>query len=456
LTPKEVFFKLSSTKMKKPPNEGTVIRKLGAFELAQTLSDEYFPFNAVGVLRLSNGPDPDSLRKALGILQSRHPLLRANIKKTDQNYYYHIDETDGIPLKLYPRKGESFWKKEVEEQLNSPLYTASGPLIRYTYLYSESPGAECEIINTHHHSIVDAVSVYNMFHEMLSLLGAIQMGSNLDDYTPLPLLSPEDFFFPPKFKGFTGKLRTAGFMMRQISDEFSYRLGMRGKRKAAVHPTARCHILPVVLPANVTRNLIRRTRRHRITINSALNAAIVLATHRVLYDGQTMPFRYITFADLRPYLKPPVSNNHTGTYHSVMRFTIPVGKNKNFWEFAASINNQIFKSVKRGDKFISALMSPMMMRTHIGQQSWRMGNTAISYPGVAGIEPQYGQTRVNAIHGFVSNFPIGPEYTGSARIFENKLWMDFVYLDSDMDHTLALTIADKIRTIIETETNAIQ
>ncbi len=31
-------------------------RKLGKFEMAQTLSSEYAPFNAVGILRLKNGP----------------------------------------------------------------------------------------------------------------------------------------------------------------------------------------------------------------------------------------------------------------------------------------------------------------------------------------------------------------------------------------------------------------
>ena len=84
------------------------------------------------------------------------------------------------------------------------------------------------------------------------------------------------------------------------------------------------------------------------------------------------------------------------------------------------------------------------MRTLFSQTSHRMSTTAVSYTGATGLGSASGSGLVDEIHAFVSNFPIGPEYTAQARIFGGRLWLDILYLSSDMDRAEAQRIGDDI------------
>ena len=178
-------------------------------------------------------------------------------------------------------------------------------------------------------------------------------------------------------------------------------------------------------------------------------AAMLQAVARLIYKGQDLPLRYFTFADLRPYLKPPVSEENLGTYHSVMRSTIQVKGKQEFWDLAQRINQQVYDAFKRGDKFISPLLTPQMMRMIIKLKSMRMGTTALSYHGNVKLLSSYGRTRVTGIRGYISNFSLGPLYTAAVRLFNKEFLWDILYLDSDMDLSLAQSIADEILGTLE-------
>jgi hypothetical protein len=54
------------------------------------------------------------------------------------------------------------------------------------------------------------------------------------------------------------------------------------------------------------------------------------------------------------------------------------------------------------------------------------------------------------IRGFVSNFGLGPEFSGRVGLYGEELWWDMIYMDVDMDEVGARLIADEIGTILET------
>jgi NRPS condensation-like uncharacterized protein len=423
-------------------------RKLGIFETAQTISGEYFPFNAVGILRSINSPKPEFVQRSLLILQDRHPLLKMRITKEKAHYFFVSEGTPEIRLDILRREDDDHWKSVCEEELNHTFDIEKGPLIRCRYLYSDMQPAEAEIIITCHHSIIDAKSVVRIFHELLSLCHTIQKDGLPRNYPPLSLLLPEESYFPAAFRGLSGKSRILRFMLGQIGDEIKYRRLTRSKRKPPIHARARCCILTAKLSPEHTDKLIRQSRRKRVSLNSCLSAAMLLSVTKYLYENQNLPMRHFTFADLRPYLKPPVSEYNLGSYHSMMRLTIPVNKDQNFWDLAQQVNQQVYSASKKGHKFIQPLLSAKMMRMFIRFQKMRMGTTALSYPGVTKIEPVYGETQVKVIHGFVSNFPIGPEYSATARIFNHQLYLDSLYLDSDLDQAKAQMIANEILSIL--------
>jgi hypothetical protein len=162
----------------------------------------------------------------------------------------------------------------------------------------------------------------------------------------------------------------------------------------------------------------------------------------------------MTFADLRPYLRPPVPAEALGSLISMLRYTIPVEpgteEGESFRSLARRVTDQVADGFRRGDKYCALLLAETMMRQVTSQRSDRMAATAISYGGAfrGGSLEGDGPLRVRGLRAFVSNFEVGPEYTAQARILDGALQLDVVYLDSDMDAALAGTIAEEILDIL--------
>ena len=75
-----------------------------------------------------------------------------------------------------------------------------------------------------------------------------------------------------------------------------------------------------------------------------------------------------------------------------------------------------------------------------------MGESIASVP--AGIYKALEIILVDGVHGFVSAYDLGPELSAQAHIFNNQLFLDFVYLDADMTIDEAIAITEEIRTIL--------
>jgi hypothetical protein len=197
-----------------------------------------------------------------------------------------------------------------------------------------------------------------------------------------------------------------------------------------------------------TRQLVRRSRRERVTLNNVAGAAILLAAARKIYEDRSVLFRNCSFGDLRPYLKPPISEENLGTFHSMMFFPLKIRSGENFWSITRKLNDLSLKAMKKGEKFVTPLMSPMLMRMFLRQRKSRMGVTAVSYSGVLDMPEDFGSIKIREVHAFITNFVVGPEYTAQVRIFNGEMYWDIVYLDCDMDQDFALEIAGEIQTIL--------
>jgi len=239
--------------------------------------------------------------------------------------------------------------------------------------------------------------------------------------SPLP---PVEDMFPSEYKGLSLNLRTIPFMMGQMSGEFKAQFQARGGRKAPIKLEARGKILTMCLDESYTTALVTSTRKQKVTINSTLHAAMISAVWKHLYKEQTIQFKYILFQNLRPFLDPPLTEKEMGCYIAMLQFFIKMDTNRKFWDLTREINHQVYTAGKTGDKFIaSAMVNPL--------------------------QTTYGSIKVQSVHGFVSNFGLGPEYSAQANMFNGKLCWDILYLDTDMDHSTAQEIADEIQDILK-------
>jgi hypothetical protein len=262
------------------------------------------------------------------------------------------------------------------------------------------------------------------------------------------MMPAEDDLFPETLPGGRRRSSVAGFLLRQLADEAAFRLRTIGERRPPVHESGSCRVLCRRLVEEDTTALVRACRGHRLPLNSALNAAMLLAVHRLLYDGKATLLRHMNFADLRQTLQPRVTEEHLGSYHGMLRVSVPMPAGADLWTTAAEVSKRFSIGARRGDTFQSVRLSTAMMRPILRQRRQRMGTTALSYTGPARLPHRFGSIEVSSPEVFISNLTLGPEYTAHARLADGELRWNIVYLDCDMDRATADRISDEMLNIL--------
>jgi hypothetical protein len=113
------------------------------------------------------------------------------------------------------------------------------------------------------------------------------------------------------------------------------------------------------------------------------------------------------------------------------------------------VHAKIYRALKRGEKFTAALVSESLMKMFTKMKSMRMGAVGLSYGGAVPLKAQYGNINMTGLHAFLSSFDLGPEVSCQARLFNHELWLDFMFLETDMDRTMAEKIVREVKAILE-------
>ena len=424
-------------------------RQLGSYENALVITNAHSPLNAVTVLQMYPYPSIEVLSKAFRIIQKRNPLLRAHITREHHTNYFVVDDLLDIPIKVEVRNGDGHWLAIVERELNRPFSSDQSPLLRCIYLKPKEDKLNAEIILTLQHTIMDGVSGVQILHEIMHTCQMIELDEGTIVLPTLPLYPSADQSFPASYKGFRKNIPLLGYMIRQIAEEAGYRWRTRNELRSPVHPGSPNKAISLVLDASLTGSLLQQCRKRRITMNSLLNAALNLGLNRTWYKRDSTSLQTITFADLRPYLEPPVSEEHLGTYISMLRYTIPVSIKEDVWELARELQSRMDISFKRGEKFLAPLMIENLMRLMLRLKNFRMATTAVSYSGITDIDQTFGPFKILNVHGFVSNLDFGPIYTAQVHIFADRLYWDIVYLEKEINKDAANNVAEDIKLILQ-------
>lgn len=420
-------------------------RKMGNIEQAQTLVNEYSSSVALGVLRLRHFPPPKDVQIALNLLQKRHPLLQTKITRhAGELFFETIPNCPPISLEVIESVQDGDWLSVVQQEISSKI-RPDALLLHCFYIQYVNSDAPVDFIMVFHHVMMDAFSGANLLQELLLLLS----GEWVEPLPMMPLLDPCDAYFPQTMQGLRRVTRLARFMAAQMGDELSYRFKTRNGR---IPPISQATTnIPLIRRLSVveTRALLRAVRNHDVTMNSAVATAQLLAVHKHLYKNETRPLRTIIFANLRPYLDPPISADNLGCYVTLTRQTVPLVSTPDFWEVAQQIQQNITSGMRRGDGFLNALMSKQLVKMIFGRESERFSATAITYVGALPLRAKYGDIEVVDFHAFLAGNRLGPEFFAFCQIFRGQLSWDFAYLDTDLDDEMANQIADETCTILK-------
>lgn len=423
------------------------LRPLAGLERAMRITDEFVPFNVVVMLRVEGALDPSALRAALDVLQRRHRLLRTGVVGPAKKPFFHFDSAGSIPLEVGERKADDGWIAVAEEELGRPFDLPAGPFMRCCYLRGQSGG---DLIITFQHMIVDATSVVALVHDLLALAAgrATAGDGEIADEGKLPASA----LFPGKYRGVGFASALAAFMARQMADEAWFRWHSRGVRKPPIFDKGNCRILPIRFPAPLTAALIQASRRTRVTLNSILSAGLIAAIQRRLYPSPRVPLRHIVFADLRPRLRSTIPERMLGCFLTMVRFSVMVERDGDFWALARDVQESTNSAERKGERFLSYVLSPGLIKVILSQRAFRWCATAFSYSGALNLPVDYESFELTEVHAFPSNWTTGPEYSALARLFRGELWWDILYLDCDMDAARAREIAKEIETILREAT----
>jgi NRPS condensation-like uncharacterized protein len=424
-------------------------RKIGKFETAPAVANDFAAFNLVGVLKLENAPSPEKIQNALDTLQNHHPALHTRIKKSGSSYYFQPIQDRQIPLKVIQRTHDNQWTAEVEYHMNTPTDWRSGPLLACTFLQGSQVS---DLIFAFHHSIIDAISMVSFLDDFLDLCAGQQSSESVNELDGYDSLPPVEELFPPAFRGIRMNLRTFGFMARQMASEIAIMRKTRGMRTPPIQVHTTAKVLTMALSKEETIALQKSARKHKVTLNSMQHAAMLLATWKHLYHREPRPLKYILFQNLRPYLSPPVDDEVLSSYIAMIQLVIEMQPNRHFWDISKEINQAVYQAGKSGDKFVSASMSGSFLKMLYKMKSFRMAATAMNYSGSISLQETYGNIKVVDVHGFVSNFGLGPEFSAQTLIFQGKLHWNIIYLESDMNQETAQTLTEEVKQILLAQT----
>ncbi len=419
-------------------------RKLGVFEQTWALMDDFVPVLFVGVLRLSNGPEPDRLHEALSIIQSHHPMLRVGIQKRGGDCFFReSSKALPIPLSVLDRSDDQHWRQVAEDELNMPMAVAEAPLFRCVYLVGEP---DSELVFTFHHTIIDSRAGLSLIDELMRLCPetkTVNRDSATQGFPP-----PMEDLYPERLSGWRCRLRILRYVAGQLREEMSYRLRLRGRQPVDGNAVARNHVLTTDLPAEVTNKIARTARKRGLPLNSVLQAAMLIALRDLRYSGEHLPMRGLSFVDMRPYLSPPPPAEEMGMYISMLPYTVGVSRGTDVWSLAEEVQAQLYRATKRDDKFLAPLLSLKLVSMLLARRSMRIGMAALSYAGPLKLPERYGEIKIRGLSGYVTGNILGPELGAFGTIIHGKLNLDFVYLDTDMNDQDASALVDGIINIL--------
>lgn len=426
------------------------MRALNPIEHSFVSINNFYPFVASCVLRISDGPGIEQLRSALNRLQKLHPLLNVVIRERNKGLWFEKDEDlEPVPLNVISRKDDVHWEDIVRHDLNNGFTAKGCPLMRVNYLISSGGPGNAELVISFHHAIVDARLIMFMTDQLLSFASqnAYKDDQSFDviPYLPAPDLSK---VLPRSFRGIRFIFRLLPFMYRQLKDESIYKKTNKGIADARIPASSENDIVMLSFSKSETDAIKRWSRRKRISINGMLSAAMLIIINQRNYEGRKKLLRALQFGNLRPYLHPSIHDSEGGSFVSMMRYTIPLHPDSGMSRTASLIDKQSLRSSRRGEKFIFALISKFLIKKTIKDHNSRLGATALSYLGPVSIKKQYGKIEVQEIHGYISNNCLGAELTGFAKIFSGQLSMDLNFLRAELSRDKALEAADELKGLI--------
>jgi hypothetical protein len=226
-------------------------RPLGTNEKVYWVLDQKTTTHFAVVAEIDGNSPDNEWRRALDIVQKRHPNLSVKIAGNEYSTVRFNEVEDcKIPLRIICTPSGESWDNILEEELSIPLDLTIAPLARAVLI--QQPGQSVFLFISNH-SIGDGMSAALIIRDILTVLS----GRTIENLLPLSTLD-----------------KLAGAFLKEIEIE---KPGDFQQIKNSLLPRLTVRFNCLKLSSTLTKKLIDRTKSEKTTVHGVLSAAVVLA-----------------------------------------------------------------------------------------------------------------------------------------------------------------------------------
>jgi len=394
------------------------------------------PFNVVMVASISGHIDSKRLSDVLGKLRTRHSLLAARVVVDNNDVAWFV--TEGVPefnLEVVPRENDTHWIKKSGAEFNVPFPFDKGPLSRFILLQSNDAS---ELIICAHHAVCDGMSLIYLIKDILEHLE--ERDSRIEILPDPPIIDNNTVPSPPIIRPIQRgiiKLINKRWEKKNIRFDFN---DMKKLHSAFWKKNKNRRLLTWTLSEEMTKALVLRSRKEKVTVNTALWTAFLAAQHDVKAPLKSYHQRSGMAVNTRDRLLVSVGESF-GFYASSLTVRLKYAPRKAFWQNAINIHRRIRTGLKKTDLFrmlIADSFSPSLLDSiyfsKYGLIKSRISNMLLKMMNFDKISYGYSITNVGKVN--------IPSVYGRFRL--DKVYGPAVYSDVNEKLIGVITIDDRI------------
>ncbi|MDI9886413.1 FAD-dependent monooxygenase [Streptomyces sp. HNM0645] len=337
----------------------SVRRELSPLERLYWIADQTSPLSVIARARVHGHLPPLLHRRALDILQVRHPLLRVAITDDGTGEHPAFTPLDGqqIPVRhvvVPPDASEpdSQWLREINDrELAESVDWRTGPLLRAVVITAQRTGDEGEegfqdLLLTASHTIADGKTCLSLLREWIELAAQL-------DHSALPqaalrrVLPATEDLLPRRHRGAAG---VAGLRAMMLRDQRAARR-LPTQRIVPSHQVPfeqrRTRLVHRLLTSDQLGPLAQAARRHGTTVHGALAAAMVTAVARDAGSLASAHFSIGSPVDFRGDLEPAVAHDEVGTFVATVPSRVRYEPGNPLWPMARAISQDLVRRRRR-------------------------------------------------------------------------------------------------------------
>ncbi|MBD2437825.1 phthiocerol/phthiodiolone dimycocerosyl transferase family protein [Nostoc sp. FACHB-110] len=381
-------------------------------------------FNVVTISRIIGCLDEEILRKALAIVQLRHPLLNARIVNSLNRLCFEAGAIQ-IPLRSVHSQ---HWQEVVIAEMNEKI-ASDAVLARCILVKSPSDNQINYLITILHHAISDGLSSVQLHSELLTYCQKITDGELVNSVESLPVLPPIAELLPESMQGWRGKIKGIFSLLNLQFKHLWYRPKALKFEQCVPIESRRCGLVHRQLDKELTEKLVDFCRQEKTTVQGALCAALMFAAANQIsgYERKDVCLSCWSYVNLRQRLRSLVSENNLNVLISSITSFHTLNSKTTFWDLAREVRQNLIAGLNSDNLFSIIMMYKQVIKFLLTQPNHAPASVSVTNIGKVKIPKFYGQLELEQISFLPAQGVFGGVVSLAVSTFDSKMNLNFTF-----------------------------